>query len=187
MKQIEARPTDPTRGMSLAQLALTTKHYESMVPGIDFAITAIDSHRQAHADKTEQQAKMQDDVFRLLRRFVDPKSVGDTELRRELFDRMSSVTSTPWQQVQYLLDHGAYLDEIGRPLDAVRGYQAILDSTALASEFFEHKEQGTRPAGSEARYRLRKLVDKDPSLYDEFENKAWRNSRTRPTSIPKPW
>lgn len=170
IRQIQQHPLDPTRGLALAQLGAGVDRHEAVLPGVDHALQAIDRFSQAHPQKDQQRLAMQENVFRYIRHFAQtaPQSQG----RRALFDRMAQLAETPWRQVQHLLDHGAFLVQTDQPAQAVHRYQVILDSPILINEYYEHPQQGSRLAGSEARHRLRELLTADPTLYHSFDLKA---------------
>jgi outer membrane protein assembly factor BamB len=162
--QIQENPADAYAPLALAHLALSLEKPQSLLPAVDAALTALARHRQNAAASDD----MQRHVFTQIMGFTEADGV-DPALKRQLFDRLASITAGPGDEVAYQLALAQYLENTNQLQDAVDHYQAVLMDPLLSRQLHQ-QEHGARQAGLEATLRLRALIKRvGPSTYARHE------------------
>lgn len=186
-QRMQQEKENPFAGLALAHLAATSQRWDVMLEGLDAAIFALD--RRELKSMRLIGAKIdpvQHAVFRQIRTLADPESLpesdqrrntylavlhADPSLRQALFDRLSSVSATPADEVAYQLSAGQYMEKIEQPRRALEHYQSVLSDPTLATQLYQHRS-GSRQARLEARIRIKELVASQPDIYEPFELQA---------------
>ncbi len=140
-------------------------------------VARANGHEAAQADVQFQQGLAFEQLLALAR----SENAGKTHLRKDLFDRLATITAGPKQEVTYHLAAATYLSEAPQPQqvqaaqqaqEAVEHLQAVLADKALTSQLYETPTI-SRQAGLEARRRLKALIEAHgKSIYAPYERQA---------------
>jgi outer membrane protein assembly factor BamB len=164
--RVEARPTDPGPGMSLASLALERgDNDDAVLDGLGFALASVGRLR-GEAQQAERQR-----VIDGLRRMAAEQSNASDVLRARLLDLMAQTVVTAGQVAAYHLDAGRFHARRDAPDRAVVHYQSVMADPALAGAgYHPAATQATSPAGATAQNELLKLVrTHGRSIYQRYD------------------
>lgn len=184
VSQAAAAPADASPGLAIAHLAIALGREPQVIEGVDRAVRAIDE--SVAAPQSPQTAAMQARAFDQVLTFATSSRAG-ADLRRQLFERLASLSADPRQEVAYHLAAGTFLEEQGQWAEAVEHFQAVLLDDTLAVQMHEDDDV-VRQASLEAQRRLARLVEaQGQAVYERYDLMAAQQLRelvSRPPADP---
>ncbi len=170
-QRIIDHPQDPGPALALAHISLAANKPSAVLEGVDQAMAVLEGRALAPVISGPVDP-VQREVFEQLLELVKRRGSSRVTLRRQLLDRLATVTAGPADEVAYHLEKGAFLVEAGQSIRAVDHYQAILNDPTLSSQMYHH-ETGWRQGGIEAKRRLAQMIKQDgPGVYARYEAEA---------------
>ncbi len=175
-KLLEARiALDPGAAITLAELAFRSQRIDEIVPSVQRAISVV------RAQPIDDRQALQSDLFGVVLDMVRPieqhtsapaddeiaSSTGESALWERLGDQrllellraLGELARTHEQVVAHRMALGTMHERFGRPSDAIKSYQQVLDQSSLSRAMWEGSGIAVR-AGLEASRRIGSIIER---------------------------